>query len=49
MIPKSLPSDLIRGWIPVFGQDHALHNKKHDPEKGTAVFAAALARDLLLI
>jgi hypothetical protein len=23
MIPKSLPSDLIRGWSPVFGQDHA--------------------------
>jgi hypothetical protein len=20
---KSLPSDLIRGWIPVFGKDHA--------------------------
>ena len=23
MIPKSLPSDLIRGWGPVFGKDHA--------------------------
>jgi hypothetical protein len=23
MIPKSLPSDLIREWTPVFGQDHA--------------------------
>src|SRR5262245_17653263 len=23
MIPKSLPSDLIRGWAPVFGKDHA--------------------------
>jgi hypothetical protein len=23
MIPKSLSSDLIRGWAPVFGKDHA--------------------------
>ncbi len=23
MIPKSMPSDLIRGWRPVFGKDHA--------------------------
>jgi hypothetical protein len=23
MIPKSMPSDLIRGWWPVFGKDHA--------------------------
>src|SRR5262245_19865868 len=23
MIPKSLPWDLIRGWKPVFGKDHA--------------------------
>jgi hypothetical protein len=23
MIPKSLSSDLIRGWEPVFGSDHA--------------------------
>jgi len=23
MIPKSMPSDLIRGWPPVFGKDHA--------------------------
>jgi hypothetical protein len=22
-IPKSLPSDLIEGWMPVFGKDHA--------------------------
>jgi hypothetical protein len=22
VIPKSLPSDLIRGWAPVFGKDH---------------------------
>jgi hypothetical protein len=49
MIPKSLPSDLIRGWIPVFGQDHAFQDKKHHPEQGTMVFAAGPARDLLLI
>ena len=23
MIPKSMPLDLIRGWKPVFGKDHA--------------------------
>jgi hypothetical protein len=23
MIPKNMPSDLIRGWRPVFGKDHA--------------------------
>jgi hypothetical protein len=23
MIPKSMPSDLFRGWEPVFGKDHA--------------------------
>ena len=23
MIPKSMPLDLIRGWSPVFGLDHA--------------------------
>jgi hypothetical protein len=23
MIPKSMPSDLIRWWEPVFGKDHA--------------------------
>jgi len=23
MIPKSMPSDLIRGWPAVFGKDHA--------------------------
>jgi hypothetical protein len=22
VIPKSLPSDSIRGWAPVFGKDH---------------------------
>jgi hypothetical protein len=27
VIPKSLPSDLIRAWKPVFGKDHAQTNK----------------------
>jgi hypothetical protein len=27
MIPKSMPLDLIRGWKPVFGKDHAQTKK----------------------
>ena len=36
MIPKSLPSDLIRGWQPVFGKDHAPNGKLlmfYEPDK----------------
>jgi len=28
MIPKSTPFDLIRGWLPAFGQDHASRNRR---------------------
>ena len=28
MIPKSMPSDLIRGWTPVFGKDHAQKKRR---------------------
>jgi hypothetical protein len=32
MIPKSMPLDLIRGWKPVFGKDHAqMKNLDLDP------------------
>jgi hypothetical protein len=30
MIPKSLPSDVIRGWKPIFGQDDAALNVAPD-------------------
>jgi hypothetical protein len=30
MIPKSMPSDLIRGWQPVFGSDHAQKRREND-------------------
>jgi hypothetical protein len=30
MIPKSMASDLIRGWHPVFGKDHAQTNISAD-------------------
>jgi hypothetical protein len=30
MIPKSMPPDLIRGWRPVFGKDHAQTNISAD-------------------
>ena len=33
MIPKSLPLDLIRGWCPVFGQDHAQERGKRSAER----------------
>jgi len=46
MIPKSLPSDLIRGWRPVFGQDHA--PRTHDPEKWRPVFGQDHANERMI-
>src|SRR5271165_5002649 len=36
MIPKSMPLDLIRGWEPAFGKDHAPREirKRGDPPGG---------------
>src|SRR5262245_28016785 len=53
VIPKSLPSDLIRGWEPLFGKDHAQTNKlerdgdskKSHPNLVIANGRAAIDRD----
>jgi hypothetical protein len=42
MIPKSMPSDLIDGWKPVFGKDHApMKNLEKAPESGRLKNSAA--------
>src|ERR1017187_9855686 len=47
MIPKSMPSDLIRGWEPVFGKDHAqmqiekIMNRRNTPRVSFIGFGEA--------
>jgi hypothetical protein len=47
--PESLPSGLTRGWIPVFGKDHAPPMiLAHDPEKWIPVFGQDHAPPMIL-
>src|SRR5262245_54114316 len=54
MVRKSPPPDLIRGWMPVFGRDHA-QTRKHDgradarpppPESGVDGVVARVRTDI---